>query len=162
MLNPDDVEHLGDYTTPAANEADTQLLSQVFAAHLPRGAHVRALAEIAELIWVTPGDVTLKDGYELAPLSSQVLRNLAAEPQVNHTPLDMTLEAFETLVGEELDALDDEITGGLENLVFAVEDRPEDGSLDVLGVYGGTTSRGERITDTCSYLIGSCCSAIPC
>src|SRR5699024_9751641 len=51
--------------------------------------------------------------------------------------LDMNLEAFEILVGEELDALEDEIVGGLDNVVFAVEDRPEDGSLDLLGVYEG-------------------------
>lgn len=51
--------------------------------------------------------------------------------------MDMTLAEFETLVGEVLDALDDEIVGGLENLVFMVEDRPEDGSMDLLGYYEG-------------------------
>lgn len=51
--------------------------------------------------------------------------------------MEMTLAEFETLVGDVLDSLDDDIVGGLENLVFMVEDRPEDGSMDVLGYYEG-------------------------
>lgn len=51
--------------------------------------------------------------------------------------MEMTLAEFETLVGDVLDSLDDAIVGGLENLVFVVEDRPEDGSMDVLGYYEG-------------------------
>ncbi|MBH0053837.1 MULTISPECIES: metallopeptidase family protein [unclassified Salinibacterium] len=52
---------------------------------------------------------------------------------------------FEALVVEGLDALDDEIVDGLENVVFVTEDRPEDGSLNVLGLYNGVaiTSRGQ-------------------
>jgi predicted Zn-dependent protease with MMP-like domain len=46
-------------------------------------------------------------------------------------------EAFEKLVVDELDLLPDEMVDGLENLVFVVEDRPEDGSLDLLGEYQG-------------------------
>jgi predicted Zn-dependent protease with MMP-like domain len=46
-------------------------------------------------------------------------------------------EAFEALVVDELDELPDEMVDGLENIVFVVEDRPEDGSLDVLGLYDG-------------------------
>ncbi len=51
--------------------------------------------------------------------------------------MEMTLAEFETLVGEVLDALDEEIVGGIENLVFMVEDRPEDGSMNLLGIYEG-------------------------
>lgn len=51
--------------------------------------------------------------------------------------MEMTLAEFETLVGDVLDSLDDDIVCGLENLVFVVEDRPEDGSMDVLGYYEG-------------------------
>jgi len=51
--------------------------------------------------------------------------------------MEMTLEEFEVLVGEVLESLDDEIIGGVENLVFMVEDRPEDGSMDLLGFYEG-------------------------
>ena len=51
---------------------------------------------------------------------------------------------FEALVVEELDALPDDMVDGLDNVVFVVEDRPEDGSLDLLGLYDGValTERG--------------------
>ncbi len=52
-------------------------------------------------------------------------------------PVDLDAEAFERLVTDELDQLPDEMIDGLENVVFVVEDRPEDGSLDLLGLYDG-------------------------
>lgn len=60
-------------------------------------------------------------------------------------PLELDEEAFEALVVAELDELPDDMVEGLENLVFVVEDRPEDGSLDLLGLYEGTalTDRGQ-------------------
>lgn len=51
--------------------------------------------------------------------------------------MDLTLDEFERLVGEVLESLEDEIVGGIENLVFVVEDRPADGSIDLLGYYEG-------------------------
>jgi predicted Zn-dependent protease with MMP-like domain len=51
--------------------------------------------------------------------------------------LELTAEEFEKVVIEELDALPDEMVDGLDNLVFVTEDRPEDGSLDLLGIYEG-------------------------
>ena len=51
--------------------------------------------------------------------------------------MEMRADEFERLVVDELDALPDEMVDGLDNLVFAVEDRPADGSLDLLGVYEG-------------------------
>ncbi len=51
--------------------------------------------------------------------------------------LELTPEEFEALVIDELDELPDEMVDGLENLVFVTEDRPEDGSLDLLGIYEG-------------------------
>ena len=51
--------------------------------------------------------------------------------------LDLGPAEFEKLVVAELDELPDEMVDGLENLVFVVEDRPEDGSLDLLGEYQG-------------------------
>ncbi|BDI23254.1 hypothetical protein L3i23_20300 [Herbiconiux sp. L3-i23] len=59
--------------------------------------------------------------------------------------MEMTAERFEQLVVDELDALPDDMVDGLENVVFVVEDRPEDGSLDLLGVYDGVavTERGQ-------------------
>ncbi len=49
----------------------------------------------------------------------------------------MDAAAFEGLVIDELDRLPDDMVEGLENVVFVVEDRPEDGSLDLLGLYDG-------------------------
>ncbi|MDN4615085.1 metallopeptidase family protein [Leifsonia sp. F6_8S_P_1B] len=51
--------------------------------------------------------------------------------------LELDEEAFETIVTDELDQLPDEMVDGLDNVVFVVEDRPEDGSLDLLGLYDG-------------------------
>jgi predicted Zn-dependent protease with MMP-like domain len=51
--------------------------------------------------------------------------------------IDLSPEDFERVVIEELDALPDEMVDGLENLVFVTEDRPPDGSLDLLGIYEG-------------------------
>ncbi|PPF46159.1 hypothetical protein C5B85_05875 [Pseudoclavibacter sp. AY1F1] len=59
--------------------------------------------------------------------------------------MDMSRVDFEALVVDELDALPDEMVDGLDNVIFVVEDRPEDGSLDLLGVYEGfaLTDRGQ-------------------
>ncbi|KQQ10897.1 metallopeptidase family protein [Rathayibacter sp. Leaf296] len=51
--------------------------------------------------------------------------------------LELDEAAFERLVVAELDELPDDMVDGLDNVVFVVEDRPEDGSLDLLGVYDG-------------------------
>ena len=57
---------------------------------------------------------------------------------------DIPPAEFEALVVAELDLLPDEMVDGLENVVFVTEDRPEDGSLDLLGLYDGVdlTRRG--------------------
>ena len=59
--------------------------------------------------------------------------------------LELSPEEFERVVIEELDELPDEMVDGLENVVFVCEDRPEDGSLDLLGIYEGValTERGQ-------------------
>jgi predicted Zn-dependent protease with MMP-like domain len=51
--------------------------------------------------------------------------------------LELTADEFEKIVIDELDELPDEMVDGLENLVFVTEDRPADGSLDLLGLYEG-------------------------
>jgi predicted Zn-dependent protease with MMP-like domain len=59
--------------------------------------------------------------------------------------MDMLDEAeFERLVVDELDALPDDMVDGLDNLVFVTEARPENGTLDTLGLYDGValTERG--------------------
>lgn len=53
-------------------------------------------------------------------------------------------DEFERLVIDELDLLPDDMVDGLDNIVFVTEARPEDGSLDLLGLYDGValTERG--------------------
>ena len=51
--------------------------------------------------------------------------------------INLSAEEFEQLVIAELDLLPDEMIDGIENVVFVTEDRPEDGSLDLLGLYEG-------------------------
>lgn len=63
--------------------------------------------------------------------------------------LRLDQEAFEALVTDELDQLPDEMVDGLDNIVFVVEDRPEDGSLDLLGLYDGVA-----LTERDSYGFG--------
>ncbi|WP_460784527.1 metallopeptidase family protein [Microbacterium tumbae] len=63
--------------------------------------------------------------------------------------MEMQAEAFEQLVVDELDLLPDDMVAGLENVVFVVEDRPEDGSLDLLGLYDGLA-----LTERGSYGLG--------
>lgn len=59
--------------------------------------------------------------------------------------LDLSEEDFERLVVDELDSLPDDMVDGLDNVVFVTEARPEDGSLDLLGLYDGValTERGQ-------------------
>lgn len=63
--------------------------------------------------------------------------------------MNLPSDAFEAIVVDELDALPDEMIDGLDNVVFVVEDRPEDGSLDLLGLYDGVA-----ITERESYGFG--------
>lgn len=51
--------------------------------------------------------------------------------------IEMDADAFDAVVTDELDRLPDAMIEGLDNVVFVVEDRPEDGSLDLLGLYDG-------------------------
>ena len=57
---------------------------------------------------------------------------------------EVDTEQFEKLVIDELDLLPDDMVDGLDNVIFVTDDRPEDGSLDVLGLYDGValTERG--------------------
>ena len=59
--------------------------------------------------------------------------------------IELDAAEFEALVIDELDALPDEMIDGLDNVTFVTEDRPEDGSLDLLGLYDGVaiTDRGQ-------------------
>ena len=59
--------------------------------------------------------------------------------------LQLEMAEFERLVVDELDLLPDDMVDGLDNVIFVVEDRPENGSLDTLGLYDGValTERGQ-------------------
>ena len=59
--------------------------------------------------------------------------------------LQISDDEFERLVVAELDELPDDMVDGLDNVVFVIEDRPEDGSLDTFGLYDGValTERGQ-------------------
>lgn len=50
--------------------------------------------------------------------------------------LDVPHHEFEALVSEGLDSLHEDMLAELDNVIFLVEDKPEDGS-DILGVYEG-------------------------
>src|SRR5690625_6863336 len=71
MISHDHLHHVGQYITAAANEASTELRSDVYRAHLPSDQDVRAQAEIAEFVWVQPAELLQPRGYQLAPLRSE-------------------------------------------------------------------------------------------
>lgn len=50
--------------------------------------------------------------------------------------LEVSHEEFEALVADGLDSLHDDMLSQLDNVIFLVEDEPDDGS-DTLGVYEG-------------------------
>jgi hypothetical protein len=50
--------------------------------------------------------------------------------------VEISEETFDALVEEALESLPSELLDGLDNVVFVVEEEPEDGS-DTLGVYEG-------------------------
>ena len=50
---------------------------------------------------------------------------------------ELSPEAFERLVTDELDLLPDEMMDGIENVGFVTQSRPDDGSLRLLGLYTG-------------------------
>jgi predicted Zn-dependent protease with MMP-like domain len=58
---------------------------------------------------------------------------------------DIDSAEFERLVIAQLDLLPDDVLDRLENVAFVTEDRPDDGSLDLLGEYDGVdlTRRGD-------------------
>ncbi|MBF4560753.1 metallopeptidase family protein [Microbacterium sp. VKM Ac-2870] len=51
--------------------------------------------------------------------------------------IELDADDFDDLVAQEIDLLPAEMVVGLDNVIFIVEDRPEDGSLDLLGLYDG-------------------------
>ncbi len=71
-----------------------------------------------------------------------VVQGVAGSSPVTHPEIativrEMDAAEFEALVTAQLDLLPDDMVEGLDNVVFVVEDRPEDGDLDLLGLYDG-------------------------
>ncbi len=64
-LRSTDLRLLGEWLSPAANEANTQIRSTVYVANLPDDAP-EARAEIAELVWLDPHMASARQ--DLAPL----------------------------------------------------------------------------------------------
>lgn len=62
---------------------------------------------------------------------------------------DISLDAFEALVSEVFEQLPHHITAGLDNVVFVVQDLPDDGAANVLGLYSG-----HNLTDRAEYGYG--------
>ena len=60
-------------------------------------------------------------------------------------PVEMSEEEFEDAVADGLDALPEELTRMMSNVVVLVEDEPPEGEDDLLGLYEGIplTERGE-------------------
>ncbi|OON75626.1 metallopeptidase family protein [Streptomyces tsukubensis] len=59
--------------------------------------------------------------------------------------LEMTRDSFEELVSQALDRIPPELTRVMDNVAVFVEDEPEPGEAELLGLYEGTplTERGE-------------------
>ena len=125
------------------------------------GAHALTLRTYADVPWNgpfysragfverTPPDTDFHRGLtrvesELAldRLGRRAHMELDLQPTTGD--LQMDLDAFEKLVIDELDRLPDEMVEGLENVVFVVEDHPENGD-DLFGLYDGlaVTERGQ-------------------
>jgi len=73
VVGPDDLDYLGRFHAPAANEAGYVVDAEVFFVSV-RGEAV-ASAEIDELVWVSPDEAL---SIPLAPLTSEVLLPLLA------------------------------------------------------------------------------------
>ncbi len=77
-VHPEDLEHLGVWDTPAANEDGHQLHSEVFVLLRPlaRNEVPTPDAEIEELAWLDPADPRTPAGHGLAPLAQSVFEAL--------------------------------------------------------------------------------------
>ena len=79
IVAPSDLEYLGRFHAPAANEAGHVVDAEIYFVSVDGaavGAAAVASAEIDEVVWVTPREAML---IPLAPLTSEVLLPLLAE-----------------------------------------------------------------------------------
>lgn len=90
------------------------------------------------------------DDFNRASVAAEEAAGLAAHGRRTYMEvsldagMEMDADAFEAIVIEELDKLPDDMVEGLDNVVFVVEDAPDDGS-DLFGLYEGfaLTERGQ-------------------
>ena len=126
-----------------------------------RGATRMTLRTFAEVSWNAPFYTALgfaegpspDDDFHRALVTAEESAGLGAFGRRVHMSIalesgtggmQLGAEEFEALVIEELDKLPDDMVDGLDNVVFVVEDSPEDGD-DLFGVYEGLalTERGQ-------------------
>jgi predicted Zn-dependent protease with MMP-like domain len=79
------------------------------------------------------------------PKEDRPLARTAHPGRIGGFVFDLDADRFEALVGEIFDDLPDDMVDGLDNVAILIEDRPEDGSLNLLGLYSGValTDRGQ-------------------
>ena len=70
-LDPADIESIGRFGAPAANEPDHVVDAHAYRVRLRDGEQIAVQAELEELVWVDPADPVAS--YPLAPLSRDLL-----------------------------------------------------------------------------------------
>jgi 8-oxo-dGTP pyrophosphatase MutT (NUDIX family) len=70
-LEPTDIESLGRFGAPAANEPDHIVDAHAYRVRLQPGTEIAVRAELEELVWIDPADPVAS--YPLAPLSRDLL-----------------------------------------------------------------------------------------
>ena len=70
-LAPADVESLGRFAAPAANEPDHVVDAHAYRVRLRPGTEIAVQAELEELVWIDPADPVAS--YPIAPLSRDLL-----------------------------------------------------------------------------------------
>lgn len=70
-LEPTDIESLGRFGAPAANEPDHIVDAHAYRVRLRPGTEIAVRAELEELVWIDPADPVAS--YPLAPLTRDLL-----------------------------------------------------------------------------------------
>ncbi|GGM19955.1 NUDIX domain-containing protein [Promicromonospora citrea] len=70
-LGPSDVEELGRFGAPAANEPGHVVDAHAYRVRLSAGTEIAVRAELEELVWIDPADPVAP--YPIAPLSRDLL-----------------------------------------------------------------------------------------
>ena len=120
------------------------LLEAVLDEAAARGAATMTLRTPADAPWAIA--LVADAGFVREPLPADDMRGaeMHIDLRARAGGMEMDADAFEQLVIDELDRLPDDMVDGLENVVFVVEDHPEEGE-DLFGLYDGlaVTERGQ-------------------